>query len=77
MEISYMYRGKETILDNDFDQPKICVKGNVTFETEHWSDGARRIYKTTIEPHELLLTAQRCIEQLNTIAGTKYAIYQN
>lgn len=74
MIVSYSYRGVKTVLNDNFNRPKISLKGNVTFETPHWTDGNKKVYKVTLEPYELLLTAQRCLEQLNLIAGTHYEI---
>lgn len=75
MNISYTYRGRKTELENDFLSPKISIKGSVTFESNQWTDGSNKNYIVTIEAHELLLTAQRCLEQLNSIAGTSYGVF--
>lgn len=74
MIIKYSYRGVETILSEDMDRPKISIKGAVSFESRLWTDGNEKYYTVEIEAHELLTTAQRCIAQLNSIAGTSYVI---
>lgn len=77
MEISCSYRGVKTVIQSDFNDPKISIQGNITFIQKGWSDGNKKLFTATIQPHELLITAKRCLEQLNTIAGTKYAVYEN
>ena len=75
MEISYSYRGVKTVLASDFNTPKIGVKGQVSLTTQHWTDGNKKVFTVIIQPHELLITAQRCLEQLNRIAGTNYKVF--
>lgn len=77
MKISYSYRGKKIELEDDFDRPKIGIKGQVSFQSGHWTDGNRKIFNVTLEPHELLKTVHTCLNQLNQIAGTNYKVYNN
>lgn len=73
MEISYSYRGVNTILNTEFCSPIIDVKGNVNFHSVFSPN--RKQFRVVLQPHELLPTAYKCLEQLNRIAGTNYKIF--
>ncbi len=50
--------------------------GSVTISDYCSWDGNEKKYKVTIESHELLLLAKKCLEAINSIAGTNYKVSQ-
>lgn len=73
MIVSYSYRGVKTVLHDEFNPASRDVKGNLHFKSCY--NGNKKQFNVVIEPYELLITAQKCIQQLNQIASTSYKIY--
>jgi hypothetical protein len=75
MKISYSYRGVHTEIENSFTRiSSSSEKGCVKLHSSRWSDSSKKRFTATIEPHELLSTAEACLKQLNLIARTNYKI---
>jgi len=72
-KLKSVYKGEVLIVSRNFYQPRLNIEGKVIFKQSD-ADGRSKRHAFEITADDLLVTAQRCLQQLSAISGVEYQI---